>query len=90
MASMNYEIKITNRFKKDFESLKDEKLKIRMKKELETLKIDPYPHKRLHGNLKGFFSLRIGKHRVVYTINEKNKQVLLYFLGHRKGIYDRY
>lgn len=40
--------------------------------------------------MKGFFSMRVGAYRVVYTIDESAKRVLLYFLGHRKGIYDRY
>lgn len=89
MDSTHYEIQVTNRFKKDFQALEN-KLKDSIKKELEILKTNPYSCKRLHGNLKGFFSMRIGKYRIVYTIDEKSKTVILYFLGHRKGVYDRY
>lgn len=89
MASMIYNLSVANRFKKDFDIL-DESLKKRIKKQLEPLRTSPYLGKRLHGNLKGFFSLRIGKYRIVYAVDEKSKSVILYFLGHRKGIYDRY
>ena len=88
MASMTYEISATSRFKRDLDSF-DETFKTSIKKELEILKANPYSGKRLHGNLKGFLSLRIGKYRAVYSVDDNSRKVILYFFGHRKGIYDK-
>jgi len=43
--------------------------------------------KPLRGELSGKWSLRVGNYRVIYTINEKEKAVILYSVGHRKKIY---
>jgi len=43
--------------------------------------------KPLRGELSGKWSLRVGNYRVIYTINEKEKAVILYGVGHRKKIY---
>lgn len=56
--------------------------------EILKLKFDPKPfgsHKLSGKN--NYFRIRIGNHRVVYEINEKDKTVLLYRIRHRKDIY---
>lgn len=40
----------------------------------------------LTGDLKGMFKLRIGDWRVIYQI--ENKTAVIYFIGHRKDIYE--
>ncbi len=51
------------------------------------LETDAYLGKRLHGDLKGYCSLRAGKLRVVYAVLEKDKIVHIIAIGPRKTIY---
>jgi mRNA interferase RelE/StbE len=44
------------------------------------------PH-ALTGTLKGYFRLRIGSYRVIYSINRREKEIIIEYLGHRKDIY---
>ncbi|MEX2722747.1 MAG: type II toxin-antitoxin system RelE/ParE family toxin [Candidatus Freyarchaeota archaeon] len=32
--------------------------------------------------------MRVGDYRVIYEIDEENKQVIILFVGHRKKVYD--
>jgi Txe/YoeB family toxin of toxin-antitoxin system len=71
-----YEIVFTKQSKKDIDSL-NPKTKEKLKKIiLNTIKINPYKGKRLIGELKGYYSLRLNlKDRIVYKIDETNKIV---------------
>ena len=65
---------------KDLEKLKQAKLTEKTKQLIESLKENPYckPVEKLKGNLKGFFSKRINlHHRLVYSVNEDKKEVLI-------------
>ena len=35
-----------------------------------------------------FWSLRVGDYRVIYEINQNEKQVVILFIGHRSKVYD--
>ncbi|MBU3902564.1 MAG: type II toxin-antitoxin system RelE/ParE family toxin [Candidatus Thermoplasmatota archaeon] len=85
---MNYRIKVTKQFEKDFTKLKQD-LKEGIIKKVDLLKENPYKFKRLHGRLRGKYSLRIGDYRIVYSINEDEKEVILYCFGHRKKVYKK-
>ena len=65
---------------KDLENLKQAKLSDKAKQLVESLKENPYckPVEKLKGNLNGFFSKRINlHHRLVYSVNEDKKEVLI-------------
>ena len=47
--------------------------------------ITPIP---LKGNLIGYFKLRIGDYRVIYSINYFSKILIIHRIGHRREIYD--
>lgn len=51
------------------------------------LKINPYMGKPLRGYLLGKWSLRVGDYRIIYVLNENEKTVILYNVGHRKAAY---
>ena len=58
---------------------------------LDTLKKaadSPYTGTELRGKLEGVWRLRIGKYRVVYMIDEKEKVIVFLDVGLRKSIYD--
>jgi len=35
-----------------------------------------------------YWSLRVGDYRVIYEINQNEKQVIILFVGHRSKVYD--
>jgi addiction module RelE/StbE family toxin len=47
----------------------------------------PYIGAKLGGDLSGLWRTRVRGYRVIYSINEKEKQVILIDVGHRKKIY---
>jgi mRNA interferase RelE/StbE len=77
MAS--YEIRFTK------EAVKDtEKLSPRLKKKLKEIavnliSVEPYAGKKLVGDLKGFYSIRLTyRDRIVYSVDEANKTVFVH------------
>jgi mRNA interferase RelE/StbE len=85
---MKYKIKTTKQFERDFRNSKKNIREAAIKK-IEKLKNDPYSSKRLHGSLKGKYSLRVGDYRVIYVIDDDKKEVVLYCISHRKKVYER-
>jgi mRNA interferase RelE/StbE len=43
----------------------------------------------LTGTLKGYFKLRAGHYRVIYTVNRRRKEIIIEYMGHRKDIYKK-
>ena len=85
---MIYKIKNLGTFKKDYK-IQTVDMKQRIKEKIEILKTNPYYFKALHGPLKGKYSVRMGKCRLIYTINEKEKTVVLFCILKRAKVYDR-
>ena len=42
----------------------------------------------LPANLAGFFKLRVGDYRVIYSFDEDLKVITIHQIGHRREIYD--
>jgi Txe/YoeB family toxin of toxin-antitoxin system len=79
---MGYNLIIEKDVIEDFKKLKAIKLDIKVKTLIDIIKDDPYVFppdiEYLKGNLKGKISRRINKkHRLVYLINELDKEVIL-------------
>ena len=64
----------------------DQQTQIRILRELQILKENPYAGKALKGRWEGTYSLRIGDYRVIYTISKD--MVNLLTVGHRKTVYE--
>ena len=43
--------------------------------------------KHLKGDLKGFFSFRIGDYRIVYTIEKQHSKIYILYIRHRRESY---
>ena len=56
-------------------------------KKIEKLKQNPFLGKPLIGKFVGMWSLRIGKYRVLYQINQNKLIIFILDVGHRKNIY---
>lgn len=59
----------------------------RIDKAIEGLISDPYQGKKLQGELKGLFSLRIWPYRVIYTVQKRIVTVVILDIGHRQNVY---
>ena len=81
---MKYELVFSKEFDKDFSKL-DKSNQAWVLKKIMALQNNPLVGKPLRFELKGFRSLRVGKYRIIYKINDK---ILLSTLKHRKSVYD--
>jgi len=79
-----YQIVHTPRFERNFKKLSFE-LQRRIAENVLLLEADPGVGKSLHGELKGLFSLRVGRYRVVYEIQER--RIVLHAVAHRRAAY---
>jgi mRNA interferase RelE/StbE len=60
----------------------------RVIKALEHLADDPFPRQAI--KLKGgkqLYRLRVGDYRVVYSINQKAKEIIVHYVRHRREVY---
>lgn len=79
---VNYRIFFSKNAEKDKAKLKSEHLETKAKELLNIIAEDPfaYPpsYEKLVGDLDGFYSRRVNiKHRIVYSVDEKNKVVII-------------
>ena len=51
---------------------------------------DPLDGRELQLELKGFRSLRVGKHRIIYRINEEESCVEIHYVGPRRDVYESF
>jgi len=79
-----YRIVHTPRFERKFRKLTSESQR-RVAEKILLLETDPSAGKPLHGELKGLFSLRVGRYRVVYEIQDG--RIILHTVAHRRAVY---
>jgi len=79
------EVRFTPRFLKGIKAL-DREVQVRILREVNILKANPYAGKPLRGEWKGVYSLRVGDYRILYQI--KGNSVFLLVVGHRKRVYE--
>ena len=62
----------------------------RIKESIDRLAADPRPTgvKRLQG-LREFLRLRSGNYRIIYTVEDDRRTVLIIKIGHRRDVYRR-
>jgi mRNA interferase RelE/StbE len=44
---------------------------------------------KLTGELGGFYKLRVGSYRAIYTANQEERLLVVHLIGHRRDIYRR-
>ncbi len=85
---MAYKVVWHEKSVKDLERLGKREAALIIDKVTNYLSKDPIKlGKLLKGNLKLFRRYRIGKFRVIYTINEKEKLILILKVGNRNSVY---
>jgi len=83
---LSYTVLLSNQAEKFYKKLR-KNVRTRVRGALITLESQPQAGKRLHGELRENYSLRIGKLRIIYYISEKDKTVYVIAIGPRKTIY---
>ncbi|MBA3724393.1 MAG: type II toxin-antitoxin system RelE/ParE family toxin [Candidatus Levybacteria bacterium] len=81
-----YQIKFPERVKKQLKTLKviyqEEVISA-----LKEIQENPLQSKPLERELTGIFSYRVGIYRILYTVNQQNKIIILIRIGHRATVY---
>ena len=83
---MPYKSVFTKSFTKEFDKLPKD-VKERVLEALEKSAENPYSGIRLRGKFEGLWKCRVGKHRIIYFIDEKETTVVFVDVGLRKSIY---
>lgn len=63
-------------------------IKGRILEAIEKAVVNPYAGTKLRGELEGLWRWRIGKYRVIYMINERERTIVFVDVGLRKAIYE--
>lgn len=84
-----YLIKFKDRAEKTFQKLEllDRKMYNRCCLALMRLSRDPFVGKKLDGEYKGYWSIRVWPHRIVYQIFKNELIVYVVKIKHRKDVY---
>lgn len=56
---------------------------------LDELRKDPQRGHDLQEELSGFKSYKQGRYRIVYIINDQQRSIDIYYIGHRRDVYDQ-
>jgi mRNA interferase RelE/StbE len=84
-----YEISMIRKAQKFYDKASNE-LVVQLNDCIEKLSQNPYKGsdiKKLKGNYLGYWRYRIGNYRVVYSIDERNKNITIFLIAHRKDAY---
>jgi mRNA interferase RelE/StbE len=84
---LSYKSIFTRGFTKEFDKL-PKSIKEQILEALEKAIENPYVGTKLRGKLEGLWRWRVGKYRVIYLIDEKEKAIVFLDVGLRKSIYD--
>ena len=61
-----------------------------IKSALQELRQAPYSSHDLQEELSGFKSYRSKRYRILYRVNEEEQVIEVYYIGHRKDIYEQF
>jgi len=84
-----YEISMTRKAQKFYDKASNE-LVVQLNDCIENLSQSPYKGsdiKKLKGKYSGYWRYRIGSYRVIYLIDEGNKNITIFLIAHRKEAY---
>lgn len=84
---MPYRVLTTKRVEKQFDAM-PQQLVNRVKQHIETLREDPRPFgvKKLRG-YTNTYRVRVGNHRIIYTIDDLAQTITLLTIDDRKDVY---
>jgi mRNA interferase RelE/StbE len=81
-----YRVELVKKAKKDLEKI-PKRHQRRIDATLVFIGEEPYRGKKLRGDYEGYYSVRIGPYRIIYTVKRRRLLVLVIRVGHRQGVY---
>ena len=78
---------LSRRFLNDTEGLPND-VQERVREALAKIHMNPFCGKRLRGGMSGYFSLRIGSYRIIYSLNLE-EEISIKTVRPRKDVYRR-
>lgn len=81
-----WHILLTNTAERNLKKLPSN-IKERCKDALREISADPLSGKPLKGDLKGYYSFRIGNYRIVYILKKRQHIIYILSIKHQKDIY---
>ena len=85
---MKYRLRVSNAFERELRRLKQVDRE-RTWGIIQQIQEAPYSHKALIRKFRGTISARLGNLRIIYTVNEREKRVILLHVGYRERVYER-
>lgn len=82
-------LKLSRQAARFFESMTG-KAKQQMAHAFDLLQKDPFSGKMLRGDLKGYWSFRVGMYRILYVVRQHEIVVEVLRIHHRKEVYERF
>lgn len=84
-----YSLELTRQAEKDLNKIyrSDKALYQRFLNAFDDIVKHPEEGKRLHGQLSGLHSYRMGSYRIIYEIYHSKLLIMILDLGHRKDVY---
>ncbi len=84
---MSFSIRFVPIAGRQFNKIKEKKLKERVATALEYIASDPLLGKALKAEFKGCYSLRFGDYRIIYNFSSVSKVVSVLRIDHRREVY---
>jgi mRNA interferase RelE/StbE len=84
-----YKIRFTQEAARLTSSLHPDSRKL-IKDVLKALRKNPFLGDDLEEELKGFKSFKPKRYRIIYSVNEEEAAVDVYYVGHRRDVYEQF
>ena len=85
----SYKIDFKPSVEKDLRSL-PQSIIARVFKQIEALRDEPFPRQSIKlAGAEHLYRIRIGDYRVIYSVDDTLKQVLVHYVRHRREVYRR-
>lgn len=85
-----YQIKIDRRVRRDLRGISSRDVE-KIRETIASLAQNPRPDgcKKLKGENKSYFRVRVGNYRIIYTVDDGVLLIVVVAVGHRKEIYKK-
>ena len=87
---MTYRVRLTGEAREVYQRV-NQQLAKKLVRCFTTLKVTPRRHpniKSLKGKFTGCYRYRLGDYRVIYSIDDKNLEVIILVIAHRSKVYE--
>lgn len=85
---MAFTLKIKPKAEKGLDKF-PEVYRVRIRQTLRDILSDPFCGKKLHGERKGQYSVRVWPYRIIYTIEKKELLIVVIDVDHRGSVYKK-